>query len=261
MRNQTEMLRGTTGEELFYRAWLPDAGSRGAVVLVHGLSEHSERYDHVGRFLAERGLAVYAHDHLGHGRSGGRRGWVASFGNFLDDVGLMHRRVLAAHPGVPLFLLGHSMGGLIAAAYVLEREPKPDFLILSGPAIVPILDPTDRTIDASRLSKDPAVQRAYMEDPLVLRERVTDELFLRLFDGVSLLPGRAGELHMPCLLIHGDADKLCSHEGARAWIEGAGTKDVTVKIYPGGRHEMFNETNKDEVIADMWKWIEARLGA
>lgn len=259
MRTHIDTLRSTTGEPLFYRAWLPDGAPRASVVLVHGLSEHSERYDHVGRLLAEHGLAVYAHDHLGHGRSGGPRGWVASFENFLDDVGQMHQRVLAAHPGVPLFLLGHSMGGLIAAAYVLEREPKPDFLILSGPAIVPILDPSDRRIDASRLSKDPAVQRAYMEDPLVLRERVTDELFVRLADGVSLLPGRAGEITMPCLLIHGDADELCSADGARAWIEGAASRDVTVRIYPGGRHEMFNETNKDEVLADLWEWMQARL--
>ena len=258
MRTHTETLRSTAGEPLFYRAWLPHA-VRASVVLVHGLSEHSERYDHVGRFLAERGIAVYAHDHLGHGRSGGPRGWVASFDHFLDDVGQMHRRVLAAHSGVPLFLLGHSMGGLIATAYVLEREPKPDFLILSGPAIAPLLDPGDRKIDASRLSKDSVVQKAYMDDPLVLRERVTDELFLRLAEGLALLPGRAGEVRMPCLLIHGDADMLCSADGARAWLERSGNPDVTVKIYPGGRHEMFNETNKDEVIADMWEWMKARL--
>src|SRR5688572_7811391 len=214
MRSTTGELESTTGERRFYRTWLPASRARAVVVLVHGLSEHSERYEHVGSFLAERGLAVYSNDHLGHGRSGGRRGWVASFGNLLDDVSQIDELARRQHPGLRVFLLGHSMGGLIAAAYVLEREPKPDFLILSGPAIVPLLDPGDRSIDATRLSKDPAVQKAYMDDPLVLRERVTDELFLRLADGLSLLPGRAGEVQMPCLLLHGGADQLCSAEGA-----------------------------------------------
>jgi lysophospholipase len=260
MQSTTATLPSCTGEILFYRVWRPAARARGVVVLVHGLSEHSERYEHVGRFLAQHDLAVYAHDHVGHGRSGGPRGWIAKFDDFLDDVAKMHELAAREQPGVPLFLLGHSMGGLIAAAYVLERARKPDYLILSGPAIVPILDPADRTIDASRLSKDPAVQKAYMDDPLVLRERVTNELFERLADGVGLLPGRAGEIRMPTLLIHGDADLLCSAEGARMWLESSNNPEVTVKLYRGGRHEMFNETNRQEVLDDLWAWIAARLG-
>jgi len=257
---QTRILASRTGEELFVRTWQPLGASRGVVLIVHGLSEHSGRYDHVGRFLAERGLVVYAHDHLGHGRSGGARGWVASFDVFLDDVAFVHALAAEENPGLPLFLLGHSMGGLITAAYLLERERKPDFVILSGPAIVPILDPGDRRIDATRLSKDPEVQRAYMEDPLVLRERVTDELFLRLADGLAYLPGRAGELTLPTLLLHGGDDVLCSAEGAVAWLGGSNVEDLTSKIYPGGRHEMLNETNQEEVLADLWDWMRRRLG-
>jgi len=125
---------------------------------------------------------------------------------------------------------------------------------------VPILDPSDRRIDPTRLSKDAEVQRAYMEDPLVLRERVTDELFMRLADGLAYLPGRAGELGLPTLLLHGGEDLLCSAEGAEAWLRASGVEDLTAKIYPGGRHEMFNETNRDEVLADLWEWMERRLG-
>ena len=147
-----------------------------------------------------------------------------------------------------------------AIAQVNSLDRKPDFVVFSGPAIVPILDPGDRRIDSTRLSKDPEVQRAYMEDPLVLRERVTDELFVRLADGLAYLPGRAGELAMPTLLIHGGDDLLCSAEGAEAWLRGSNVKDLTAKIYAGGRHEMFNETNRDEVLADLWDWMQARLG-
>ena len=257
---ETRLFASTTGEDLFLRTWRPSCPRRAIMLIVHGLSEHSGRYEHVARFLTDRGIVVYCHDHLGHGRSGGPRGWVPRFDCFLDDVAAIHALALEENPDVPLFILGHSMGGLIAAAYLLERERKPDFVIFSGPAIVPILDPGDRRIDATRLSKDPEVQRAYMEDPLVLRERVTDELFLRLADGLAYLPGRAGELDRPTLLLHGGDDLLCSAEGAEAWLRGSNVKDLTAKIYAGGRHEMFNETNKGEVLADLWDWMQGRLG-
>ncbi len=244
---------------LFYRFWPPAGAARGGFLLVHGLGEHSGRYRHVGEFLAARGLSVLAYDHRGHGRSQGRRGWVERFADFLDDLECVHEQ-FASHLGeLPLVLFGHSMGGLIVTAYLLERKRRPQLLVLSGPAIVPLLDPSDRTIDPTRLSKDPAVWREYLEDPLVLRERVTDELFERLAEGLALLPGRAGEIDVPCLLIHGAADPLCSAEGARAYVEGFGTGDITVRLYPDGRHEMLNETNKDEVLADLWNWLDQRL--
>jgi alpha-beta hydrolase superfamily lysophospholipase len=233
--------------------------ARAVMVLVHGMSEHSGRYEHVCRFLCERGVTVYIHDHIGHGRSGGRRGWIERFTDLLDDVATVHALAAEERRGLPLFLLGHSMGGLVVTAYVLERPRKPDFLILSGPAIVPLLDPGDRRIDATRLSKDPEVQRAYMEDPLVLRERVDPELFLRLADGIGVLPGRASEITMPCLLLHGSDDQLCSAEGAQLYLQSSGNQDLTVHLYPGGRHEMFNETNKEEVIGDLWAWMSPRL--
>jgi alpha-beta hydrolase superfamily lysophospholipase len=253
------ILRSTTGEELFLRVWSPPE-PRAVVVLVHGMSEHSGRYEHVCRFLCERSVAVYVHDHIGHGRSGGPRGWIARFKDLLDDVETVHELAAKEHEGLPLFMLGHSMGGLVAAAYVLECPRKPDFLILSGPAIVPLIQPGERRIDPTRLSKDPEVQRAYMEDPLVLRERVTEEFFHRLADGVGLLPGRAGEVTMPTLLLHGGDDPLCSAEGAQFWLSTSENPDVTVHIYPGGRHEMLNETNKEEVLADLWAWMRPRLG-
>jgi len=229
-------------------------------MLVHGLGEHSGRYDHVGRYLAQRNFSVYAYDHQGHGQSEGRRGWVAEFAHFLDDLETFHRIVLEQAGDLPVVLLGHSMGGLIVTAYLLEKPLKPDLLVLSGPAIVPLLDPHDRTIDPTRLSKDPAVWEEYLGDPLILRERVDPELFVRLGEGLRLLPGRAGEIAVPLLLIHGDADRLCSAEGATMYVEATSSPDRTVKLYPGGRHEMFNETNRDEVLADLVGWLDARVG-
>jgi alpha-beta hydrolase superfamily lysophospholipase len=252
---------GAAGIAIYRRAWLPEGDTRGVMVLVHGMSEHSGRYDHVGRFLASRGLAVHALDHRGHGQSGGELGTVEKFDYFLDDLSTFLSLVRAEHPRGPLVLLGHSMGGLIAAAYLLEREPSPDLLILSGPAIVPIIEAGGRQIDATRLTRDPAAQRAYMEDPLVLRERVQEELFYRLAEGAMLLVGRSGEIHQPVLLIHGVDDRVCSAEGAEMWVRASSSTDTTVQLYAEGRHEMFNEINREEVLAAMWQWLDARIPA
>lgn len=251
--------RGARGVSLHRRSWVAKGRPRAVLVLAHGMSEHSARYDHVGRFLAARDVAVHALDHRGHGRSGGETGTVESFDLFLDDLSSFLSMVRAEEPRGPLVLLGHSMGGLIVAAYLLERQPQPDLVVLSGPAIVPILEPGERRIDATRLSRDPEIQRAYLEDPLILRERVKEELFYRLAEGISLLVGRAGEVRHPILLIHGTDDRLCSAEGAEAWIRQSSSSDITVRMYPEGRHEMFNEINRDEVLADLWCWLDARI--
>lgn len=252
---------GVGGVKIFRQAWLPASTPRAVLVLAHGMSEYGGRYEHLGRLLAGRGVAVHALDHRGHGRSGGEVGTVEEFGHFLDDLSSFLSLVRQEEPHGPLVLLGHSMGGLIATACVLERQPQPDLLVLSGPAIVPILEPGGRSIDATRLSRDPEVQRAYLEDPLILRERVRNELFFALAEGLGLLVGRAVEITQPLLLIHGTADRLCSAEGAEAYVRASSSHDVTVRLYPGGRHEMFNEINRDEVIADLWTWLDARIPA
>lgn len=271
MKRHEGRFEGAGGVSLYRRSWAPEAPPRAVVVLAHGMSEHSGRYDHVGRFLAERGVEVHALDHRGHGRSGGETGTVERFELFLDDLStfLSLVRDEQPEPGVataaagtpPLVLIGHSMGGLIVAAYLLERRPQPDLVVLSGPAIVPILEPDAPRIDATRLSRDPEVQRAYLEDPLVLRERVQDGLFVALAHGLALLPGRSGEVTQPIYLLHGTSDRLCSAEGAEAWVRGCANSDVTVKLYPEGRHEMMNEENRDEVLADLWAWLDPRIPA
>jgi alpha-beta hydrolase superfamily lysophospholipase len=259
VRTTEGSFQGAHGVSIFRRAWLPEKTPRAVLVLAHGMSEHSGRYDPLGRFLAAGGVAVHALDHRGHGRSGGEMGTVDRFSDFLDDLSTFLSIVRREHPAGPLILLGHSMGGLIATAYVLERQPQPDLFILSGPAIVPILEPGERRIDATRLTRDVKEQQAYLDDPLVLRERVRDELFVRLAEGVGLLVGRASEISQPLLLIHGMDDRLCSAEGAEMYVRMSSSKDVTVRLYPEGRHEMLNEINRDEVMNDLWQWIDARI--
>jgi acylglycerol lipase len=261
--NPTEALTGklqtTDGGELFWRSEPAQGAPRAALLLVHGLGEHSGRYGRLFAFLAARGVACWGYDHRGHGLSSGERGTVDSFDVFLDDLELMHRRVKELNPGLPLVLMAHSMGGLIATAYLLERSLKPDLLVLSGPAIVPTLDPEAPAIDPTRLTRDPAEQALYLSDPLILRERVQESLYLRLLDGLMMLPEREAEIKVPTLLIHGADDKICSPEGARDYVEKGSSDDKTVKIYPEGRHELLNDVIRDEVTADLWTWLEARL--
>ncbi|HYC55717.1 MAG TPA: alpha/beta hydrolase [Candidatus Binatia bacterium] len=248
-----------SGVPIVYRVWTPQGPARALVVLVHGMGEHSGRYDHVGRFLADHGMVVWALDLRGHGRSGGQLGTVERFEDFLDDLAAFHARAAAAHAGLPVVLLGHSMGGLVVTAYLMDRPLRPDFVILSGPALVPILDPGDKSIDPTRLSKDPQAWQAYLDDPLVLRERVQEGMLVALAYGLLQIVGRAAELDLPMLLIHGDDDRLCSAEGACDFLRASSITDLTEHIYAGGRHEMFNEINRDEVMARMWAWLDARL--
>jgi alpha-beta hydrolase superfamily lysophospholipase len=255
---ETASFESVTGEDAFYRIWRA-AQPTAVLVLVHGLGEHSGRYDHVGRYLAERGIGVYALDHQGHGRSGGKRGWVSDFSVFLDDLATFHEGVRLEHGELPLFMLGHSMGGLILVAYLLDRPLRPDFVVLSSPAIVPILSADAPAIDPARLSRDPRVQEAYLSDPLILRERICEDLYLRLADGLASIEGRAAEISEPLLLIHGKDDKLCSWEGAVAYVEASSSPDVTLHLYDDDRHECFNEVNRDQVLADLWAWMEPRI--
>lgn len=257
---ETGSFGNSGGGRSFYRVWRAGGVERAVLLLVHGLGEHGGRYARLAQYLASRGISVFAYDHQGHGRSEGRLGWVADYRHFLDDLETFDSLVRGRVPGRPVVLLGHSMGGLIATTYVLEKPSRPDYFVLSGPAIVPLLDPNDRAIDPTRLSRDPLEQQAYLTDPLILRERVDPELFERLFEGLALLVGRAAEISIPILLLHGLDDRLCSAQGARDYVEATSSGDVTVKLYPGGRHEMFNEINRDEVFADLVSWLDARLG-
>jgi len=263
MDSETGTLTRPDGTEIFWRHRPASSPLRAHLLLVHGMSEHSGRYERLFSHLAERGIECTGYDHRGHGRSGGEQGTVGDFADYLDDLKCMLERVRAEAPSgsdaKPVFMLAHSMGGLIATAYMLEREPKPDFLILSGPAIVPIMSPGDRSIDPTRLTRDPAEQELYLTDPLILRDRVQESLFVRLADGLALLPGRASSIDVPILLIHGDDDPLCSAEGARMYVEQTSSGDVTVRLYPGGRHELLNDINRDEVEQDIFDWIDSRL--
>jgi alpha-beta hydrolase superfamily lysophospholipase len=253
------------------RHW-PAATRRAAILLVHGISEHSGRYEHVGQFLADRGFDVVAIDLRGFGRSGGRRAYVESFEEYLDDVEDQLRE-LRARP-LPVALLGHSMGGLIALSYALSTRPAPDLLALSAPALganipaplrvaAPVLArlaPRLRVpspITGDMLSTDPSVGEAYDRDPLVVRA-TTPALGAALIRQIQWANAHLDRLTLPTLVLHGADDQLVPARSTRDLAERSA---VTRLTYPALRHELFNEPSHDVILGDLVEWIDARLGA
>ena len=270
-----DRIRGVGGEQLYVRHWAPEGTPRAVVLIVHGLGEHSGRYGHVAARLTDAGYVVWAYDHRGHGRSTGTRAHVDRYHDFLDDLELVRRHVVAQHPDLPLVLLGHSMGGNIALAYALDEQDHLAGLVLSGPAValpdsvpgalvgvskvVARVAPTARVLalDATQVSRDPAVVAAYQADPLVHHGKMTAGLGVALLTSMSSFPDRVADLRVPTLVMHGTDDGLADVAGSRMLEAKAGSDDLTVTYYEGLAHEIFNEPEQDEVLDAVVAWIDA----
>ncbi|MDN5933011.1 MAG: lysophospholipase [Pseudonocardia sp.] len=267
-------LTGVGGEQLYWQGLLPEGDPTGVLLVCHGLGEHSGRYGSVEDALVPDGWAVYGLDHRGHGRSTGRRAHLDRYSDWLTDFDAFRMLVAARHPGLPLFLLGHSMGGQIALAYALDHGAGLAGLVLSAPALasdavpraaVPLLRllarvaPTSRPagIDATKISKDPAVVADYRADPLVHHGNPTLGLFTALFGQFDVLPQRSRELRLPVLLQHGSLDELTDPAGTRALEAAIGTPDLTVRWYEGLWHEIYHEPEREQPLSDLREWLAA----
>jgi len=263
----------------YWQAWLPDGTQRAALLLIHGLAEHSGRYANLVGHLVPRGYAVWAVDHTGHGKSAGQRGYIERFDRFLDPVKHLFDVIRRHQPDAPVFLAGHSMGGLIGAAFLLEHQDGLAGAILSGPAvkvpdnISPAVIFAGRmlsavlpragilALDASGVSRDPEVVRAYVEDPLVHTGKTTARLGAEMLSAMRRVMGEAHRIRLPLLVLQGGADKLVDPDGARQLHARAGSADKTLKVYDGLYHEVYNEPERGRVLADVAAWLEARLPA
>jgi alpha-beta hydrolase superfamily lysophospholipase len=256
--------------------WQPPDAPRGVVVLVHGYGEHSGRYGHVADALTDCGVAVYAYDQRGYGRSEGRRAYVDDFDTYLDDL----EYVLQA-PGVPSdvprILMGHSMGGLVVLRHALRRAPSVRGLILSAPAIEinPDLAPFLRRIAqwvgrvAPRLRTVRSPEGAISRDPEVVEHAKNDPLnyhgAVRARMGAEML--RAGEeakeeldaLEQPFLVLHGTEDRLVDPAWSQALYDRAASADKTIRLYDGLYHETMNEPERETVLADLTDWLRDHM--
>ncbi len=257
------------GTRLFYRCLLADE-PQASVFILHGLGEHLGRYGNVTGALKDYDLFLL--DLRGHGKSGGKRGHVMRFDEYLDDVDALRKEARPMVKGRS-FLLGHSMGGLIALRYALYRPGGLSGVVASGPLLgvnvkVPrIKDAIGRLvanlvpglsmnneIDTSMLSHDRAVVEAYNVDPLV-HAKVSARWYVEMMKAMEDTNAGAPRLTLPCLIMHGRDDALTSPQASRQFYERAGSKDKTYRSYEGSYHEVFNEIDKQKPLSDVREWL------
>lgn len=275
--SHTGSLTTPDGLRLHTQEWHPPAPPKALVVLVHGYAEHCGRYGHVARTLTRRGSVVYGYDQRGYGQSDGRRAYVDTFEAYLDDLQLVLDRARSEHSGLPLFLFGHSMGGLVVLKYVLDRAPSLRGLILSSPAIeinpdlAPVLRrvaqvlgwlfptlPTTRSSQGA-LSRDPEVVEAARNDPLNYHGRVRARTGAEMLRAGQEVQERLDDLQRPFLVFHGTADSLTSPDWSQQLYDQAPAADKTIHLYDGFYHETFNEPGGDRVLQDLGNWLAERL--
>ncbi|MBI5878278.1 MAG: alpha/beta hydrolase [Chloroflexi bacterium] len=270
-------LSGTAGQ-LYWRAWRPES-PRALVVMMHGFAEHIGRYAHVAEFLTARGYAFYGLDHIGHGQSHGQRGHVHDFGDYLKDLHAFSKLAQSKEPGLPAFLLGHSQGGLMALAYGLTGPSDLRGIIASGAALrlsmpVPawqlhasrILSRVAPTfsmpsgINSDHLTHDPEVIARYAKggDPLVFHV-ASARWAMEFFRAQAETLAGAARFTAPLLMLHGGDDRIASIDAAREFFAAAASRDKTMHVYDGFYHEIFNEIGKEQVLADVAAWLDARV--
>ncbi|MFC2078051.1 alpha/beta hydrolase [Candidatus Bipolaricaulota bacterium] len=277
MKHREGTFAGVRGAEIYCQDWLPEDAPRAVLVIVHGLAEHCGRYGNLVDHFVPRGFAVYAHDHIGHGRSEGKRVFVKRFEDLTDVLGIQVDRVLDQHPETPAYLVGHSIGALIGARYLLDRQEAFAGAILSGSVvkvpenISPIVVAMARllsavlpkvgvsAVDAQGVSRDPAVVKAYLDDPLVYTGKTTARMGAEMLKAMERTVRDASRITLPLLILHGSEDTLADPDGTRMLHDAASSPDKTLKIYEGLHHEIYNEPEHAEVLGDVEAWLTARL--
>jgi acylglycerol lipase len=265
------------GLNLFGRVWEPSERKPKAVIChVHGLGEHSGRYFHVAEVFANSGYTMLSFDLRGHGRSGGARGHLPSFDSYMDDVDLLFEQARSRHPGLPMLLYGHSLGGIIVLNYGLKRKPDIRGVIATGPGLHTALEQQPvkmilsrvlgaltpnatmpSGLDARMLSHDPSIVDAYVNDPLV-HNKVTLGFGRNMLNAVRYTLDHAAEFSLPLLLVHGKEDVIAFPSSSIEFA--APLKDkCTLMLWDGLYHEVHNEPEKAEVLNAMTIWMDARL--
>ncbi len=277
MQHREGFLQGVRNAKIYYQAWLPEAECRTVLLVVHGLAEHSGRYMNVVNHFVPLGYAVYSLDHIGHGKSEGTRVYVERFADYTETLKSYFDLIRLENPDKPVFLVGHSMGGLIGAFYLLEHQAELAGAVLSGP-LAKVPDNTSPAIvfmgkllskllpktgllglDAQGVSRDPAVVQAYVNDPLVYTGKTTARLAAELVGAVQRLNGEAATITLPLLIVQGGADKLVDPAGAKLLYDTVSSGDKTLKVYEGFYHEVFNEPERAQVLGDVEAWLEQKL--
>jgi len=271
MTSEVSKETSRSGANLLIRSWTPEETADTVILIVHGIAEHSGRYEHVGEYFSSHGYEVHAYDHRGHGESSGKRLWIVDWAEYLLDL---EDRLSAALVGErKVVLYGHSLGGLIALSYLLQRsDPHPTALVLSAPG----LDSTEAgwkkgaarvlgnltpnlavplAIKGDQLSRDPSVGEKYFADPLITLQATT-RLGSEILKSQEQTNAGLAKLGVPTLVIHGESDTVVPVDATQPL---QGLSGVTRKTYPGIRHELHNEPEWEDILADVLEWIRANV--
>jgi len=270
-----ESIESAGGLRIFTRSWRPEGPPRGVIILVHGFNSHSGYYLWAAEQLLASGLAVYALDLRGRGKSDGERYYIDKFSEYQSDVDALVRLARTRDAGLPMFMLGHSAGGVIACSYVLDHQadfaglvcesfayqvPAPDFAlsVLKG---LSHLAPHAHVLKLKKedFSRDPKVVQALLDDPMLANEVQPTKTVAEMVRADERLKRDFKLFTLPLLIIHGTRDTVTRPEGSSEFHANAGSKDKTLKLYEGYFHDPLNDIGKEAVMADIRSWIAAHL--
>jgi acylglycerol lipase len=272
-----ETVEGVSGLKIFFRSWRPVGKARGAIVIVPGFNAHSGYYGWVAEQFVADGLAVYAVDLRGRGNSDGERFYVEKFDDYVSDVEAIVAIVKSREPDLPLFMLGHSAGGVVSCLYTLDHEaelaglicesfahelPAPDFVIAVFKGMGHLAPHAHILhLPNERFSRDPKAVQAMNEDPLIAHETQPSQTVAAMVRADERLKKEFRLITLPVLILHGTLDKNTKPSGSQHFYDMAGSTDKTLKLYEGGFHDLLNDIDKNVVMQHIKGWIGARLPA
>jgi acylglycerol lipase len=276
MKHTDGYFNGIEHTRIFFQSWSPLHDPKANLLVVHGLAEHSGRYSNLVNHFVPLGYAVHGIDHIGHGKSSGHRAYVQRFRNYSATLKIFFDMIRGWQSDTPIFLVGHSMGGLMSALYLLDHQNELSGAVLSGPGIkVPdgisialiflgkilsLLAPKTGILqlDAGNISRDSAVVEAYLSDPLVYKGKISARLSAELLKTMQHVTENASKIILPILILQGGADKLVDPAGAQLLYDTVGSTDKTMHIYDGLYHEVLNEPEHERVLRDVETWLQQR---
>lgn len=272
-----EYIAGVDGFRIFLRSWHPAGAVTAVMVIVHGFNSHSGEYEWAAEQLTSQGLAVYAADLRGRGRSDGERFYIAKFDSWVKDLVNVVALAKGRDPHVPVFVLGHSAGGVVASTYALDYEadiaglicesfahevPAPDFALAVFKGLSHVFPHTHiLRLKNEDFSRDAKVVAAKNADPLLDHEVQPTQTLAEMVRADERLARNFANITLPVLILHGTADKVTRPSGSQRFYNDTGSRDKTLKLYEGHFHDLLNDRDKELVMADITKWVTARIAA
>jgi acylglycerol lipase len=274
MRTSTGSI-SSGGLQLFFRGWRPDQTPRGVVAIVPGFNSHSGYYGWVGEQFAAQGLSTYAIDLRGRGESQGERFYVQEFGDYVNDVDQFVTTVRSLEPGLPIFMLGHSAGGVVATLYTADHQaqlaglicesfafkiPAPDFALAVFKGLAHLAPHAHvLTLKNKDFSRDPAIVQAMDSDTLIDHESQPLETIAAMVRADEILEPTFANITLPLFILHGTEDKATRPDGSQQFFDSAASLDKTLKFYEGGYHDLLNDTDRQQVATDIATWLDRQL--